>query len=108
MKKDLECWRIVGWSRVPGRLLKCARPSGFLSTTTPTAVGMAANFYCPHALQDKQILRMSSTLSKVITSLKNTEKDSVFAKGVPCFQQDSLYNSRWGGASLSTQLPKWN
>lgn len=96
MKKNLECWSISGWSRVPGRLLKCARPSGFLSTTTPTAVGMAANFYRPHAFQDKQILWVSSTLSKVGL----TEKDSVFAKGSLASsvgpQQDSLYNSQGG------------
>lgn len=93
MKNNLECWSISGWSRVPGRLLKCARPS---AGTTPTAVGMAANFYRPHALRDKQILRVSSTLSKVGL----TEKDSVFAKGSLASsvgpQQDSLYNSQGG------------
>lgn len=90
---------LAGFSSVPA-------PSGFLSTTTPTAVGTAANFYLPHPLQDKQILRMSSTLSKV----GRTEKDSVFVKvgpllplWVPCMTPITIPG--WEEASLAPSCP---
>lgn len=103
MEKDLECWSIIGWSRVTSRLLKHARPSGFLNTTTPTAVGMAANSLSPSPLTGQ-----ANTVD-VIDSLKSrTDREGLcviqggsLASSVGPLQ-DSHYNSREGTGFIST------
>lgn len=103
MEKDLKCWSIICWSRVTGRLLKCARPSGFLSTTTPTAVGMAANSSSPSPLTGQ------ANTADVVDALKSgTDREGLcvcqggsLASSVGPLQ-DSHYNSREAGSFLST------
>lgn len=78
------------------------RPSGFLSTTTPTAVGIAANSLSPSPL------RGQANTADVVDALKSgTDREGLcvcqggsLASSVGPLQ-DSHYNSREGGSFIS-------